>query len=110
MLAPAIRAVIDDHLEFDVPLLLEGDYLLPELIGAGDGGRARAVFLLEPDEARIRANFVEREPNEGSQDKRARVSWLLGRWLRDEAERRGIPALEARPWESLFDRVVEALR
>ena len=107
-LAPGIRGVIANHLKERTPVVLEGDYLLPELVPA-DEPRVRAVFLHEPDEARIAANFLQREPDAGPQLKRARVSWLYGRWLRDEAERRGTPALEARPWESLLDRVLDAI-
>jgi 2-phosphoglycerate kinase len=105
ILASGLRRVIDNHLEERTPVVLEGDYLLPELLRPGDE-RVRAVFLHEPDGARIAANLLEREPDAGPQDKRARVSWLFGRWLRDDAERRGIPVLEARPWETLFDRAV----
>src|SRR4030088_1505620 len=38
---PGIRAVIADHLEFEAPVVLEGDNLVPELAtGFGDAVRA----------------------------------------------------------------------
>lgn len=114
VLLPGLSAVVANHAETRAPIVLEGDYLLPELLA--DPGetpwaaeRVRAVFLYEPDERRIVRNFLEREPEAGEQASRARVSWLLGMWLRDECERRGLPALPARPWRSLRERVVAAV-
>jgi 2-phosphoglycerate kinase len=115
VMAPAIEAVIENHLESSVPLVLDGDYMLPatamqtEFGGYANNGRVRGVFLYEPDEAQIVANFLQREPEEGEQTGRARVSWLLGQWFKQEAERVGGIALPARPWETLFERVVAAL-
>jgi 2-phosphoglycerate kinase len=115
-MAPALEAVIADHLETKVPIVLEGDFIAPALAagpsfdGQSNAGRVRAVFLYEPDEAQILDNFSQREPEAGMQAKRARVSWLQGQWLQRECARLGIPALPARPWETLFGRVLEAVR
>ncbi len=108
-LAPGLRAVIANHLMENAPLVLEGDFLLPELVTPENCSRVRAVFLYEPGEAQIVANFLQREPEAGPQPGRARVSWLYGQWLRREAEIRGLPALPARPWATLFERVLAAL-
>jgi 2-phosphoglycerate kinase len=108
VLAPGVRAVIDNHLDEQTPVVLEGDFLLPELHGA-NSDRVRAVFLYEPEERQIVENFLQREPEAGPQTKRARVSWLYGQWLKDEAGARGLSALPARPWETLFGRVLAAL-
>ena len=51
---------------------------------------------------------TEREPAGGPQTTRARVSWLYGQWLKEQAQRYGIPALPARPWDSVFERVIAA--
>lgn len=114
-MAPAIEAVIHNHLESNTPVLLEGDYLLPATAartnyGAGiNGGRVRAAFLFEADEAQISTNYSRREPGGGNDALRSRVSFLYGNWLRTEAQRCGVIAIEARPWESLFDRVVASI-
>ena len=61
---PVMRAVIADHLETRTPVVYEGDFLLPELATMatyGDepnDGRVRALFVSEPDEAQIAANYV----------------------------------------------------
>ena len=107
VMAPGIEAVIDNHLEGNAPVLLEGDYLLPSLVQHDK--RVRGVFLYEPDERQIVANYLQREPDEDEQTGRARVSWLLGEWFKTEAEKAGALALTARPWETLLDRIVEGL-
>jgi 2-phosphoglycerate kinase len=115
-MTPALEAVIADHLDTRVPIVLEGDFIAPALAvqpafgGRSNAGRVRAVFLYEPDEAQILANFTRREPEAGIQATRARVSWLQGQWLAEECGRLGIPAVLARPWQSAFTRVREAVR
>lgn len=112
---PALETVIANHIESQTPLILEGDYILPELIAqighpiSQEEKRVRAVFLYEPDEKQILQNFLVREPEEGEQAGRAHVSWLYGEWLKKESERYGLPALPATPWDSLFDRIVKAV-
>ncbi len=114
-MAPALEAVIGDHLDMKVPIVLEGDFIAPMLAarssfdGQSNAGRVRAAFLYEPDETQIRDNFSQREPEAGLQAKRARVSWLQGQWLARECGRIGMPALPARPWHTLFSRVLEAV-
>jgi 2-phosphoglycerate kinase len=113
---PALETVIANHLESNAPVVLEGDFILPELaartqfMDEPNNGRVRAVFLYEPDEAQLVRNYLTREPEAGTQDKRARVSWLYGQWLKAETERLGIPLLTAHPWDTVFARVLEALR
>jgi 2-phosphoglycerate kinase len=108
VLTPGIRAVIEDHLEFAAPVILEGDYLSPALLRPDDE-RVRAVFIDEPDDATITANLLAREPQAGPQPRRAEVSRRFGDWLRAEALARGVATVDARPWTSLVERVVAAL-
>lgn len=109
-----LERVIANHLETDTPLVLEGDYILPSLAARThfhnepNRGRVRAVFLHEPEEARILANYLAREPKAGPQVKRARVSRLHGAWLEREAGRLGMPLVKARPWETVLERVIAA--
>jgi 2-phosphoglycerate kinase len=114
-MAPGLEAVIANHLEAGTPMVLEGDFIHPSL---GDrqaygeqpnAGRVQSVFVHEPDEAQLLANLATREPTDEPPLKRARVSWLYGEWLADEARRRDQPVVEARPWESLFERVLEVI-
>jgi 2-phosphoglycerate kinase len=115
VIAPGLEAVIANHLETDTPIVLEGDFIHPDLaartsfLAEPNAGRVRAAFLYEPDERQLVANFLQREPAEGEQVKRAQVSRLYGQWLAREAERYGLPVVAARPWDTVFDRIVAAV-
>ncbi|MFF8837252.1 hypothetical protein [Streptomyces sp. NPDC015130] len=106
-LAPAVEAVVANHVGTDTPVILEGDYVLPEV--ATPGGAVRAVFLHEDDEARVTDNYLRREPEAGPQHHRARVSVLYGRRLAARARAAGVPVVAPRPWEDLAGRVVATL-
>jgi 2-phosphoglycerate kinase len=107
-LEPGFRAVIADHVEFGSPVLLEGDYLLPDLI-AGFGDTVRAVVLQDEGD-QITANYLAREPDEGAQSFRAQVSVVLGRELGLRATAAAVPVVSMRPWSDVVDRVDFALR
>jgi hypothetical protein len=66
----------------------------------------RAVFLYE-EEGQIARNYLVREGRE--QGGRARASWRYSEWLRGEARRLGLPAIPARPWATVLERVLAAL-
>jgi 2-phosphoglycerate kinase len=111
-LVPALDAVVANHLETDTPVIIEGDYLLPGFAasdhfgGAPADGQVASLFLHEPDEAQLVANFSCREPDEGAQKGRARVSAQFGEWLAAEAPRYGVPIVRPRPWSSLQRRAL----
>jgi 2-phosphoglycerate kinase len=114
-MSPGLEGVIANHLEASTPVVLEGDFLLPALAaqasfsGQANGGRVRGVFLHEPDEQQFVANYLSREPERGAQLKRAQVSWRHGLWLKQEAERLGAPVVLARPWDTVFERLMAAV-
>lgn len=108
MMTPGLRAVINNHLESRQPIVLEGDFILPSLV-TGFDHRVRALFIDEDDEAQFVENYRLREPEDGDQSGRARVSWLYSRWLKQEAQKFGHLIIPARPWDTIFDRIVEAL-
>ena len=59
VLSPAITAVMANHLDTQTPLVLEGDFLLPELLARQEEAkglktdRVRGVFLYEKDERQL---------------------------------------------------------
>ena len=112
VMAEALEAVIANHLDGGPPIVLEGDFLLPSLAvqeaygGVPAAGRVRA-FILYEEEAQIARNYLAREGE--PQPDRARWSWNHSEWLRAEAERLGVPALAARPWETVLERVLALL-
>jgi 2-phosphoglycerate kinase len=113
VMCAAIELVIANHLESRTPIVLEGDFLLPSLAvrptygQIAAQGQVRALFLYEDDEEQLRRNYRAREGEE--QPRRARASWRHSAWLRQEAERLGVPTLSARPWETVWTRVIGAL-
>lgn len=115
VMAPALEAVIANHLESRAPIILEGDFILPELavretfLEQSNDGRVRGIFIHEGEEAQIVQNYLLREPDEGPQTYRARVSYLYSQWLKEEGERLGVPVIEARPWETVFERILAVL-
>ena len=110
----AMELVIGNHIASSAPVVLEGDFLLPSLAvrpaydGVPADGQVRAVFLYEEDEQQILRNYRAREGTD--QPHRARVSWYHSEWLRREAERLGLPAVPARPWDTVLERVIAALQ
>ncbi|KUL49695.1 hypothetical protein ADL22_08110 [Streptomyces sp. NRRL F-4489] len=106
-LAPAVEAVVANHVSTDTPVILEGDYILPS--PATPHGPVRAVFLHEDDEDQVAANYLHREPEAGPQRHRARVSVLYGRWLAAQARAAGVPVTHPRPWQDLPDRAAKAV-
>jgi 2-phosphoglycerate kinase len=115
VMATAIELVISNHLWSHTPIVLEGDFLLPELAvravfrEAPNAGRVRGLFIDESDEDQIVQNFLQREPDKGPQTYRARVSMLYNQWLKQEAERLGVLVVSARPWETVFERILAVL-
>lgn len=107
-LAPALHAIIANHLESQTPVILDGDYILPELL-ADHPTQVKALFLSEPSEEQIVQNYLAREPHAGRQTGRAHVSWLLNQWLSAECARYNIPTLAPRPWPTLLERAITSL-
>ncbi len=109
-----MELVIGNHLASSAPLVLEGDFLLPSLAvrpaydGIPAAGQVRGVFLYEDDEQQILRNYRAREGTD--QAHRARVSWYHSEWLRREAERLGLPAVPARPWDTVLERIITVLQ
>jgi hypothetical protein len=127
-IAPALKIIVAHHVVVAGagPIIIEGDGILPELAsqhqyeelkhfwGLQTGREVRAVLLFEPDEDIIFQNMRARD--RGFQDLTpdeqrtiARGSWLYGQWLRQEALAHGLPAVPARPWETLVERVLAAI-
>jgi 2-phosphoglycerate kinase len=105
----ALTLVIGNHLETRMPVLLEGDFILPSLAFRDQPAesRVRAIFLSEDDEGQIARNYSLRDGEE--QPLRAHISWRVNEWLRIEAGRLGVPVVPARPWATVLDRVIGAV-
>ncbi|MGH8961326.1 MAG: hypothetical protein ACRDWT_08975 [Jatrophihabitantaceae bacterium] len=105
LLEPAVRAVVDTHLDYGPPVLIEGDFVLPCRVR---DACVRVLVLDEPDRSQLEANFARREPGAGPQTQRATVAWIFGQWLSAEAASNDVPVISARPWDTALARVVVA--
>lgn len=104
---PALKALFHRHIEDKVPVIIEGDFISPDLVALLDRSFARAVFLRE-DIPQIVENYMAREGGE-PQRFRAEVSAAYGRWIGDTCGRIGCPVIRAKPWGTALLRVLDAL-
>jgi 2-phosphoglycerate kinase len=107
-LSPAISAVLDNHVDTQLPVILDGDFLLPEFMAAYSD-KVKGLVIIEDEIDQIVKNYLLREPNQGMQKSRAEVSWLFGQWLSDECGRLGLPVISARPWNTVLARALSVL-
>ncbi|HEU5378403.1 MAG TPA: isopentenyl transferase family protein [Ktedonobacteraceae bacterium] len=107
------------------PVIIEGDGILPALAARRDfpnlhfgpgpvGCEVRSVFLVESDEEIIAQNMHLRGRGFGDvslkeQQTVVRASWLYGQWLRRQADHYNLPVIESRPWDTLIERVLQAI-
>ena len=114
--APAIEVVIENDVDQRIPIVIEGDGILPSLFeresvrARATHGRVRAVYLTEPDADALHANLVARGADGWRRDLHwyARRSAAYGEWLRTEAQRRALATVPARPWGTLVERILAA--
>lgn len=106
-LMPGLSAVINDHLVENIPMILEGDFILPELSVSFNNPKVKSVFIYEPSKEQILHNYLIREGE--LQQYRSDVSYLYGNWLAEDCAKRGIPIIESRPWDNLMKRVINSL-
>jgi len=107
-LAPGLKAIVDNHLEADVPVIIEGDFILPEFVDSYKNPKVKALFIIESDKEQIVQNYLAREGGE-PQNFRAEVSKLYGEWLSDSCKNLGIRVIESRPWNTAIDRCIHGL-
>jgi 2-phosphoglycerate kinase len=108
VLIPGLTAVINDHLGENLPMILEGDFILPELSASFKNERVKSIFISEPSKEQILQNFLAREGE--IQQHRADVSYSYGNWLSESCSKHNIPVIESRPWSNFMERVIDALK
>jgi 2-phosphoglycerate kinase len=121
VMSDAIEVVLAHHIGTKIPVIIEGDGILPSLAArravAGqplEAGQLRAIFLVEMDEARLFESALRRgrgfEKHARSEQGRViRASWLYGKYLQAEAQRLALPVLDSQPWHTLVTRAVSTL-
>lgn len=106
-ISPAIKAVVDMHIEDSESVIIEGDFIHPELCASFADKKVKSIFVRELDVDQISQNYLGREGM--LQPYRAEISRDHGNWLAETCIKYGIAVVESRPWDTLLDRVNIAL-
>ncbi len=118
ILSAPLEVVIENHVDQGIPIVIEGDGILPSLLSrtpvAERMGMVRAAFIVEPDKSEVLENVLVRgRYDEGiTQDElrnEARAKWMYGQWLAREAALYDLPVIQPRPWGTLAQRLLELL-
>jgi 2-phosphoglycerate kinase len=124
----ALEIIVAHHITIkDVgAVIIEGDGILPGFAaqdhfeqlpffaGFSVKNELRSVFLYEPDEDVLLDNMLKRGRGFESfslseQQTQVRMHWLYGQWIRQEAQKYGLPVVEARPWATVIERILGVL-
>jgi hypothetical protein len=93
--------------------VLEGEGIHPSLAGHHRLDRARFAFVVEPDQAVLFATLAQRSARfralpAAQQRTVAATNRLYGTWLQQQAQQWDQPCIQARPWATLPDRLIQA--
>jgi 2-phosphoglycerate kinase len=105
---PPLRQLANRHIEDNLPIIIEGDFIHPELIASFDDPKIKSIFVKESDKNQILRNYMSREGG-NPQDYRADISIKYGECLSVICERYGLKIIDSRPWNTALQRVVESL-
>lgn len=121
LMVPAVRVVIDSHVVTNVPLVLEGDGILPALLvdpvirPHAEAGRVRFCTVRASGAGELLENMIQRgrgmDVGEVAHHRRhAEANAAFNEWLAEESRRHGVPLVPARPFASLSDRILIAIQ
>lgn len=103
---PGLKAIVNNHIETDVPVIIEGDFIHPEFVVSFENPKVKSLYIYEADKNQIVQNYLAREGGE-LQHFRADISAEYGDWLVGTCAKLGIKVIESRPWDNVVDRIIE---
>ncbi len=111
-LSKALEIVINNHLEENRPMILDGDFISPKLCkklieDSGIKNRIKCIYIIEDDKSQILQNYHNREGS--MQHDRAELSLRYNHWIKEQIEGTEIIAIPSRPWETSIDRICDIL-
>jgi 2-phosphoglycerate kinase len=122
VMVPAVRVVIDSHVVTNVPMVIEGDGILPALFDDPvlrphiDAGLIRFCSVAADDPGELLENMLTRgrgidtdRANLARQRAQVAANEAFGAWLAEQSRRRGIPVVSSRPFDSLVERILKAI-
>ena len=117
VMSAALEAIVENHVDQQLPIVIEGDGIVPSLLGRPPvlerAAWIRAAFIVEPDESALRTALASRRGSRAvglGQDElqaESKAKWMFGQWLAEEASHHGLAVVEPRPWDTLPDRLLE---
>ena len=120
VMAPAVRVVIDSHLATGVPMVIEGDGVLPSLVEDPvlrpwvDTGSLRFCCLAAQSQDELVENMVRRGRGVHLEDQervslQANANLAFNDWLVESSRALNIPVVASRPFDTLTDRIQQAI-
>jgi len=118
VISDALHIVIESHIATQVPIIIEGDGILPSFVARirEEFGHqvVRAVFVVKHDETALLTNMLKRGRgvNQNTSEERqieTRGKALFSRWIHEQGDRLNMPVIMSAPWESLTDRIEAAM-
>lgn len=107
-MVPVLKELANRHIEDKLPIIIEGDFIYPELTLSFDNPQVKSIFVHESDKNQIVQNYLAREGGKLQHD-RAEVSIYYGDWIADTCKRNGIELIESRPWNTALKRAIKCL-
>lgn len=112
IMARTLRIVAESHIATDVPVIIEGDGIIPEFAATitseyGEGV-IHSVFIVEDDTDFLKVNLSRRERGTKTTDEirmEVQATMLYSKWIEQQAQQYNLPIIRPLPWESLVDRV-----
>lgn len=105
---PILKELVNRHMEDNLPIIIEGDFIDPEFTISFDHPEVKSIFVNESDQNQILQNYFSREGGD-LQHYRAEISIAYGKWIADTCNRYGIRVVESRPWDTVLDRTIKSL-
>ncbi|WFR59322.1 hypothetical protein QA584_09605 [Anaerocolumna sp. AGMB13025] len=107
-ITPVLKALVNRHIEDKLPIIIEGDFIYPELTKSFDNTEVKSIFINEPDINQIVQNYLSREGGD-LQHYRAEISIAYGKWIADTCNQNNINLIDSRPWDTLLTRAIKSL-
>lgn len=107
---PGLESVIKNHIDTNIPVIIEGDFILPELSSSFESANVKSIFIHESSRNQILNNYLSREKESELQHYRSDVSYRYGNWLVSECAKYNLPVIESRPWDTVIERAIKILR
>ena len=105
---PVLKELINRHIEDKLPIIIEGDFIQPELANSFESQEVKSIFVKETDINQIVQNYLSREGGD-LQHYRAEISIAYGKWIADTCNEKDIKVIEPRPWDTALTRALDIL-